>query len=80
MHKAVTILSIATLIMLASCTSKEMYTGVQTSNKVQCLNEPTKAAYDECMKHTEDSYDAYQDKRQEKSNIEPTVSQPRSGY
>jgi hypothetical protein len=80
MNKIITIPGIAVLILLAGCTSQEVYTGVQTGNKVQCLNEPTNAAYEECMKNSQESYDSYQDKRQENSEIDNSVTRPRSGY
>ena len=50
------------LLMLAGCTNKGVYEGIQTSNRVECGKLPL-SQYDECIENANKSYSEYEQER-----------------
>ena len=73
-------LLLVSLFLQTGCTSNEMFYGIQKGSQVQCLNEPNKAAYEECMKRTEGTYDEYQENRQDLSDTDDDDPRKCPGY
>lgn len=51
-------------LALTACTTQNWYQGMQASHEARCMQEPI-SEYEECMKQTDDSYDEYQENRQQ---------------
>ncbi len=47
------------LLVLASCSNRGVYGGIQASNRNECFKLPP-SQYDECIKNTNKSYDKYE--------------------
>ena len=52
------------LLVLAGCSNRGVYGGIQTSNRIECLELPP-SQYDECMEDANRSYDEYERERKE---------------
>ncbi len=51
-------------LVIAGCSSRGAYEGIQTSNRFECTKLPP-SQYDECMKNANKPYDEYERERQE---------------
>jgi uncharacterized lipoprotein NlpE involved in copper resistance len=51
------------LLILAGCSNRAVYGGIQTSNRIECLELPP-SQYDECMEDANRSYDEYERERE----------------
>lgn len=54
---------IATLLIVAGCSSRGAYEGIQASNRIECSKRPP-SQYEECMTNANTSYDEYKRKRE----------------
>lgn len=54
---------VALSLLLAGCSSANWYKGMQSREQARCLGVP-ESEYEDCMKHTKESYDEYQQKRE----------------
>ncbi len=51
-------------LIIAGCSSRGAYEGIQASNRFECFTLPP-SQYDECMNNANKSYDEYERKRKE---------------
>jgi len=51
-------------LIIAGCSSRGAYEGIQAGNKSECLTLPL-SEYGECMKNANKSYDEYERERKE---------------
>jgi len=61
-----TTLWIVALTLLAGCSNKSIYQGIQSSNQVECTMLPP-SQYEECIERSDQPYDEYERERQEAS-------------
>lgn len=52
------------VLIIAGCTYRGAYEGIQTSNRFECSKLPL-SQYDECMENANKSYDEYERERKE---------------
>lgn len=52
------------LVVLGACSSRGVYEGIQTSNRLECGRLPP-SQYDECMARNDTPYDEYRREREE---------------
>ena len=52
------------LLVLAGCSNRGVYEGIQTSNRIECSKLPP-SQYDECMENANKSYNEYEMERKE---------------
>lgn len=52
------------LLVLAGCSNRGVYGGIQASNRNECSKLPP-SQYDECMENANKSYDEYERERKE---------------
>lgn len=57
-------LIILIFIIIAGCSNRGVYEGIQASNSFECSKLPP-SQYDECMKSASKSYDNYERERKE---------------
>lgn len=57
------ILPLIVILILASCSNKGIYEGIQTSKRNECSKVPP-SQYDECMEKANKSYDEYERERE----------------
>lgn len=50
-------------LVIAGCSSRGAYEGIQANNRFECTKLPP-SQYDECMKNANKSYDEYERERQ----------------
>lgn len=62
MMKVITIF--LTILILASCSARGVYDGIQAGNRNECSKLPP-SQYDECMKDVDKPYDEYERERKE---------------
>ncbi len=55
------------LCILAGCTSRGAYEGIQASNRYECSKLPH-SQYDECMEDASKTYSEYEQEREEAMN------------
>ncbi len=53
-----------TLLVLAGCSNRGVYEGVQASNRIECAKLPP-SQYDDCMASANKPYDEYERERKE---------------
>ena len=51
-------------LIIAGCSSRGAYEGIQASNRIECSELPP-PQYDECMNNANKSYDEYERERKE---------------
>jgi hypothetical protein len=51
-------------LVIAGCSSRGAYEGIQASNRFECTKLP-QSQYDECMKNASKPYDEYERERKE---------------
>ena len=52
------------LLVLGACSNQQFYEGLKAQHDVNCLNYPD-AGYRECMEESSDSFEEYQQQRDE---------------
>lgn len=57
-------LVIVIFLIIAGCSSRGAYEGIQTSNRFECAKLPP-SQYDECINNANKSYDKYERDRKE---------------
>ena len=58
------LLMLAVTLLLASCSNKGVYQDLQRNKRNECMQVPP-AEYDRCMRSMEQSYEDYEQQRQE---------------
>jgi len=63
MKKVVCVLVTFSIFILYGCSSKQMYYGLQQSQRIECQKIVDKTEYDECMARLNESYEQYEKER-----------------
>ena len=64
MHKLKFLSLLLVILMLSSCTNQQIYRAFQSNQQLDCQGLP-QSQYEECIKLSDESYDSYQQKRDE---------------
>ena len=68
MKRTKLIIWIGFFTVLAGCSSRQAYDGLQISARNECAKSPNQVQYNECMERTKMSYEEYERKRKEQDN------------
>ncbi len=68
MNASKIIISALFSIVLANCSARQTYDGLQQNARNECAKSANQAQYRECMERTNMSYAEYEQKRKEQDN------------